>query len=235
MEGKVHSTYMGGMVDGPGIRYVLFLAGCMLRCKYCHNPDTWDIHSGKSITVNELVSDIGKYNSYLRFSGGGVTVTGGEPFMQPGFLEALLKAFREKKWHTALCTSGYASRANAERVLGHTDLVLLDIKAFDEKIHKDVTGASNKRVLDFLRLCEEMAKIVWVRFVLVPGLTDDPKDIKSLADFLHRFDCVEKIDVLPFHKTGEYKWADLNLPYTLENVQPPSTEDVERVRGILSP
>jgi pyruvate formate lyase activating enzyme len=232
--GMVHSCYMGGMVDGPGIRYVLFLAGCKLRCKYCHNPDAWDIHAGKPLSVDEILRDIGKYKTYLDFSGGGVTVTGGEPLTQPEFLADFFAACKARGWHTALETSGHTTSDAAENVLAFTDLILLDIKAFDAEIHRNVTGACNRRVLDFLRLCEEMEKTVWVRYVLVPGLTDDADDIQDMADFLQSFFCIKKIDVLPFHKTGEYKWADLGLPYTLGDTLPPSAEAVSKLQDMFN-
>jgi len=226
---------MGGMVDGPGIRYVLFLAGCKLRCQYCHNPDTWDANVGTIKTTDELLHDIEQYRSYLSFSGGGVTASGGEPLLQAAFLTELFQKCREQGIHTALETSGYMTTQDwnagaAQAVLAQTDLVLLDIKAFDDNIHKNVTGVSNRRIHEFLRLCQTMNKPTWIRFVLVPGLTDNDDDINKMAKFLHGFSCVEKIDVLPFHKAGEYKWVDLNLRYKLANTPSPSIDDVARAQ-----
>lgn len=230
---RVHSVYMGGMVDGPGIRYVLFMAGCMLRCVYCHNPDTWDVQSGTEMTVDEIMQDIGKYKSYMRFSGGGVTITGGEPFMQPVFLAELLQRCRAAGYHTALETSGYARTGTARAVLPHTDLVLLDVKTYNDDLHRTLTGASNARTLAMLHLCQELQRPTWVRYVLVPGLTDNLEDIKALAAFLRPFSCIEKIDVLPFHKTGEHKWVELGLDYTLAHTQPPAAELVQQAQEIL--
>ena len=237
--GRVHSTYMGGMVDGPGIRFVLFLAGCRLRCQYCHNPDTWDKDCGEVKNTDELVRDIERYQSYLRFSGGGVTASGGEPLLQAKFLEEFFQKCQNKGLHTALETCGYMSSSDwdagaARRILTNTDLVLLDIKAFDDAIHKKVTNVSNRRILNFLRLCEEMKKNTWIRFVLVPGLTDNDADLYNMAEFLKDLTCVEKVDVLPFHKAGEYKWVDMGLPYNLADTQPPSIEEVARVQKIFT-
>jgi len=229
---------MGGMVDGPGIRYVLFLAGCRLRCQYCHNVDTWDANISDVKTTCDIISDIEQYHSYLRFSGGGVTVSGGEPLLQADFLVDFLNKCREKGLHTALETSGYMATKDwdngaAQKILTNTDLVLLDIKAFDDAIHKKVTGVSNRRIHQFLRLCEEMKKSTWIRFVLVPGLTDDFDDIRAMAKFLHAFACIERIDVLPFHKAGEYKWAESGLSYQLTDTPPPSVELVAQVQAML--
>jgi len=229
---------MGGMVDGPGIRYVLFLAGCRLRCQYCHNPDTWNTDCGEIKTTDELVRDVERYQSYLRFSGGGVTASGGEPLLQAAFLAEFFQKCRDKRLHTALETCGYMSTCDwdagmAQQILTNTDLVLLDIKAFDDAIHKKVTGVSNRRIFNFLRLCEEMKKTTWIRFVLVPGLTDNDADLHNMAEFLQDLTCVEKVDVLPFHKAGEYKWADLGLSYSLADTQPPSMNEVARVQEIF--
>jgi len=236
MIGQVHSTYMGGMVDGPGIRYVLFMAGCPLRCQYCHNPDTWGLRLGTPMTVDALMQDVEQYRSYMRFSGGGVTVTGGEPLIQAEFLAAFLRACRENDVHTAVQTSGYMlmrdlKKNRAAAVLEHADLILLDIKAFDETLHKNVTGVSNRRIHDFLRLCEEMQKPTWIRYVLVPGLTDNPADLESLAGYLRGFSCIERVEVLPFHKAGEFKWA--GMEYKLADTPPPTVEEVARVQGLF--
>lgn len=231
--GYVHSVDTGGMVDGPGIRYVLFLSGCSLRCKYCHNPDTWKVKSGQSVTVEDVIKDIKKYRSYLKFSGGGVTITGGEPFVQPEFLVSLLAACKEEGLHTVLDTSGHGNKAAAEAALKYTDLLLLDIKTINAKVYKDLTGGSLERTLEVIRLSEKMAIPTWVRFVLVPGYTDNLDDIKKLADFLRPFKNVEKVEVLPFHKMGEYKWGDMNIPYELADVQPPSLDLLEKAKAIL--
>jgi pyruvate formate lyase activating enzyme len=232
-QGYVHSIDTGGMVDGPGVRYVVFFAGCSLRCKYCHNPDTWKLKDGHLISVGDILRDVKKYKSYLKYSGGGVTVTGGDPLVQPDFLEALLAACKADNLHTVLDTSGSGPRGAAERALRHTDLMLLDIKSIDPDIYKELTGGSLERSLDVLRLSERMGVTVWLRYVLVPGYTDNMEDIRKLADFLRSFPNIERVEVLPFHKMGEYKWTSLGIPYELADVQPPSRETVEKAKAIL--
>jgi len=221
------------MVDGPGIRYVVFFAGCPLRCRYCHNPDTWKFGSGDPYSVDDILADIRKYRSYINFSGGGVTATGGEPLMQPEFLTTLLATCQANGIHTTLDTSGYAPRETSSRVLPHTNLLLLDIKSINRDTYREVTGVSIDRTLDMLRLSRDMGVPVWIRFVLVPGLTDDIGDIRRMADYLRTFDNIEKIEVLPFHKLGEYKWETMGTPYTLANTQPPDRDLLKRVKGIL--
>ena len=232
--GYVHSIDTCGMVDGPGIRYLVFLAGCPLSCKYCHNPDTWNRQSGKVMTAGEIVADVKKYKSYINFSGGGVTVSGGEPLAQAGFLEALLAGCRGAGFHTAIDTSGYGQARDVERVLAHTDLVLLDIKSINPATYKNVTGVEIDRTLETLEICRRMGRKIWVRFVLVPGLTDDMDDMRRLAEFLRPYDNIERVDVLPFHKTGEHKWRDLGMPYELADTPSPSRELLNMARGILA-
>jgi len=233
VEGYIHSVETAGMVDGPGIRYVIFFAGCNLRCKYCHNPDTWKLKDGQLTTVQELLRDIKKYRSYLHFSGGGVTITGGEPFVQREFLVELLRACKDAGLHTALDTSGYAPKGAAERALAYTDLLLLDIKSINPAVYRDLTGVRLEPTLEMLRLAREKDIPVWLRFVLVPGLTDDADDLRALAAFLKEYPNIEKVEVLPFHKLGEYKWAELGLTYELADVQPPTQESLEQAKRIL--
>ena len=235
VQGYIHSVETGGMVDGPGIRYVLFFSGCQLRCKYCHNPDTWKLRDGELVSVEHVIHDIRQYQSYLRFSGGGVTVTGGDPLMQPKFLVELLKACKNEKLHTALDTAGYASTEIAARALRYTDLLLLDLKSFNPSVYKDLTGVELAPTLEFLRLSQNMGVPVWIRFVLVPGFTDQEEDLRAMAAFLRGFPNIERIEVLPFHKLGEFKWAELGLSYTLSDVEPPSQAQLARVREILTP
>ena len=232
-QGYVHSIDTGGMVDGPGIRYVVFFAGCSLRCKYCHNPDTWKVRSGDVMTVDEVIADMKKYKSYLKFSGGGVTITGGEPFVQPDFLMELMAAIKAAGFHTVLDTSGHGKKSVAERALKHTDLLMLDVKTINPKAYKKLTGGSIFPTLQILDVSRDLQVPTWVRFVLVPGYTDDLDDIKELADYLHNFNNVEKIEVLPFHKLGEYKWENMDIPYELANVLPPGPEIMKRAKSIL--
>jgi len=233
-KGYVHSIETGGMVDGPGIRYVVFLAGCTLRCKYCHNPDTWKRSEEQATTVGEVLRDIKKYNSFMKFSGGGVTVTGGEPLGQPAFLAELLLACKESGLHTALDTSGHGTIAAAEKALPHTDLLLLDVKAINPAAFSELTGGGViERCLAVLDMSKQLNIPVWARYVLVPGHTDNFDEIKKLAEFLKSYENIERIEVLPFHKMGEYKWAQMDIPYELTDVQPPSLESLNRAKEIL--
>ncbi|MCL2361555.1 MAG: pyruvate formate-lyase-activating protein [Defluviitaleaceae bacterium] len=232
--GYVHSIDTAGMVDGPGIRYLIFLSGCALRCKYCHNPDTWNMKTGRLMTVEEIITDIRKYKSYLKFSGGGVTVTGGDPLVQFAFLEALLAACKAEGFHTAIDTSGYATPQTVERVLTHTDLLLLDIKSINPVTYEAVTGVPLDRTLETLRISRSLGIETWIRYVLVPGLTDSTRDMYRLAKFLQPFQNITKIEVIPFHKVGEYKWKDLGRKYELWDTPAPSQDMLDIARRILA-
>ena len=233
-EGYVHSIYSGGMVDGPGIRCVVFLSGCPLRCKYCHNPDSWEKTSGKLMTVDEIMEEVLKYRNYFKASGGGVTISGGEPFSQPEFLTEILKACKHNGISTAIDTSGYTSPCNAKEAFKYTDLLLLDMKAYYPENYKHITGVTIDKALATLELAKQLNLPAWIRYVLVPGLTDNKDELKDLAEFLRGFDNIKKIDVLPFHKEGEYKWYSRGIPYELADTQPPTRELVAEVKGILS-
>ena len=185
------------------------------------------------MTVDELLADVKKYRSYLRFSGGGVTITGGEPLVQAEFLIELLRALKAEGIHTALDTSGFTGRGTARRVLEHTDLMLLDIKSIDPDVYKDVTGVPVDAALRMLETAQEMDVPVWVRFVLVPGLTDNLEHIRQMRSYLDGFNNIEKIEVMPFHKMGEFKWADLGMNYELADTPPPDRADLMLVREIL--
>jgi len=230
--GYVHSIYNGGMVDGPGIRCVVFLSGCPLRCKYCHNPDTWEKTNGNAMTVSDVVTEVKKYKSYYKF-GGGVTISGGEPFVQAGFLTEILKACKAQGIHTAIDTSGYANPEDVKNALAHTDLLLLDIKSFNPETYKNVTGVDIDKTLETLRLAKAQNIPTWIRFVLVPGLTDNMQDLNNLANFLEDYSNVKKIDVLPFHKSGEFKWKTHDIPYELADTQPPTEHMLEEARKII--
>lgn len=232
--GYVHSTYSGGMVDGPGIRFVVFFAGCTLRCKYCHNPDTWAANHGIRLSVKEVIDEVLKYKSYYKRSGGGVTFTGGEPMEQPGFLAELLKACRANGVNTAIDTAGNAALSTAERILPLTDLLLLDIKSGNADTYLKVTGKRIERTLETLETAKKLNTRTWIRFVLVPGLTDNENELNELAELLKHYDNIEKIEVLPFHKEGEFKWDKLVIPYELGHVMPPSYEEVIRVQKLLA-
>ena len=232
--GKIHSIETFGTVDGPGIRYVIFLQGCHLRCKYCHNRDTWDTTIGTPKKVSELVQDIQKYNDYIKFSKGGVTVTGGEPLLQPKFLIALFTELKKLGYHTALDTSGmFPLTPEVKQVLSLTDLVLLDIKHIDDEKCKDLVGFANKLEWEFANYLSENGIKMWIRQVIIPGITDDENDLIRLKEFLQTLKTVEKIELNPYHTLGVYKWEDLGLEYPLKGVRQANNEDIERAKRIL--
>ncbi len=233
IKGKIHSYESCGTVDGPGIRFVVFMQGCPLRCKYCHNPDTWKLSDGKDIEVDEIVREAKKYKSYMKFSKGGITVSGGEPFMQPEFVKELFKRCKDEGIHTAIDTSGCIEVDKVKEVLKYTDLVLLDIKSYNDNVFRDLTGISNEKTLNLAKYLTEIKKPTWIRYVLVPEITDNMEDIESLAKFISGMDNIEKIEVLPFHKLGEYKWKELGYNYELENIPVPKEEMVEKVKTIF--
>jgi|SRR6056297_411533 len=222
--GKIHSIETCGTVDGPGIRYVFFTQGCPFRCLYCHNPDTWSLQGGREYSVEALMEDIRKYKPFMAFSGGGVTATGGDPLLQADFVEALFRACRRENIHTALDTSGCISPVKAAGVLSQTDLVLLDIKALTPEAHKTITGVQLADPLGFARHLSEIKKPVWIRYVLIPGLTDTATDLETLALFLQGLKNIERVELLAFHKMAEYKWKELGLDYRLGNV--PAADDL---------
>lgn len=232
--GKIHSIETFGTVDGPGIRYVIFLQGCHLRCKYCHNRDTWDTTIGTPKKVSELVQDIQKYSDYIKFSKGGVTVTGGEPLLQPKFLIALFTELKKLEYHTALDTSGmFPLTPEVKQVLSLTDLVLLDIKHIDDEKCKDLVGFSNKLELEFANYLSENGIKMWIRQVIIPGITDDENDLIRLKEFLQTLKTIEKVELNPYHTLGVYKWEDLGLEYPLKGVRQANNEDIERAKRIL--
>ena len=230
LEGWVHSTETFGTADGPGIRYVLFLSGCPLRCLYCHNPDTWHRQDGTLTPVEDVLADIASYRGFIR-ANGGVTLSGGEPLVQARFCKAILQGCKAMGLHTALDTSGYLGDLADDELLASVDLVLLDIKAATGRRFRKLTGVDLKPVIKFAEELAAINKAVWLRYVLVPGLTDDLDEIASLARFAAQLGNVERVDVLPFHKLGEHKWRDRGLDYRLERVQPPTEELLEQVRA----
>lgn len=231
--GRIHSIETCGTVDGPGIRYVVFFQGCPLRCQYCHNPDTWDKSKGREVTVAQLLEEISAYESFMKYSGGGITASGGEPLMQPEFVTQLFAACRERGIHTALDTSGYTSLNKVAKLLKHTDLVLLDLKSYHPETFRRITGVPLEPVLNFLAYLKTKQIPTWIRFVLVPGLSDDLNTIKKMAAYLKDFPNIQRIDVLPFHKIGEYKWKELSYKYQLAQTQPPSNNKIEEVKEIF--
>ncbi|WP_205839226.1 pyruvate formate-lyase-activating protein [Velocimicrobium porci] len=233
MEGRIHSLESCGTVDGPGIRFVTFLQGCPLRCQYCHNADTWDTKGGTVYTPEALVKEIKKYKSYMKFSGGGVTFTGGEPLLQAEFLREVCTLCKKEEISTAIDTSGFIFNQTVKELLEVTDLVLLDMKNFDPEVYKTVTGVPLKPTLQFLDYLKEKGIKTWIRYVLVPGLTDNLDTIKSMAKYLKGYENVERIELLPFHKMGEFKWKELGYNYQLADTEPPSKELINRVIELL--
>lgn len=233
VRGWVHSVETGGTVDGPGLRYVLFLAGCPLRCQYCHNPDTRHMHDGSPAQSSDVLADIATYADFLHRAHGGLTISGGEPLVQPEFCAAIYHGAKQLGLHTALDTSGFLGSHADDHLLADVDLVLLDIKAFKESTYRAVTGVPLRPTLEFAERLSALRKPIWLRYVLVPGLTDHLDEIEGLAEFAAGLEVVERVDVLPFHKMGEFKWKQLGLPYALANTEPPPPELTERVRGIF--
>ena len=229
--GRIHSIESFGTLDGPGIRYVLFMQGCPLRCLYCHNLDSRSLEAGTMMTAGDVLADILTYRPYI--SKGGVTLSGGEPLLQPEFACAVLDGCREHKLHTALDTSGAIPLKQSAPALDRADLILLDIKAIDDDLCVTLTGSGNRNTLATLAYCEANRKPVWIRHVVVPGYTLDEARLSRLADHLSRYACIRKIELLPFHKMGEYKWEALKCPYELKDTQPPTDEEMRRVRAIF--
>lgn len=240
MKGRVHSVETFGTVDGPGIRYIIFMQGCLLRCQYCHNPDTWKMGDGKEMSVEEIVADIKEYLPFFQSSNGGVTISGGEPLIQIKFLVELFKELKKLGVHTAIDTSaGCFTRSpsfmnSLDELLQFTDLVLLDIKQIDTVKHKKLTGKPNEHILDFANYLAKKDIPVWIRHVLVPGITDIDEDLHKLAEFIHTLPNVEKVEVLPYHELGVYKWKNLGLEYPLEGVNPPTDDRVKNAEKILA-
>ncbi len=232
--GYVHSVETAGTVDGPGIRYVLFLTGCPLACQYCHNPDAMKLKNGVLRSVEDILHDINDYRHFIERARGGVTISGGEPLVQAQFAKSLLKGCKEIGLHTALDTSGYLGQAADDELLSYTDMVLLDIKSGIPEIYKEVTGVPLDNTLEFAFRLSEIGKPVWVRFVLVPGLTDSRENIEAVAGIVSELDNIERVDILPFHQMGAYKWEELGLIYKLENTPPAEEKDVERARTIFT-
>jgi pyruvate formate lyase activating enzyme len=226
--GFLHSFTTGSTVDGPGVRVVAWTTGCMFRCLYCHNPDTWTMSNGVPVTIARATEELRKYRQGLKVMSGGFTLSGGEPLMQHRFAVKLMKAAKALGIHTALDSNGIYGDRLADAELEALDLVLLDIKAWDPERHRRVTGMDVGPTLQFARRLASRRRPVWLRFVLVPGLTDDPEDVRKIAGFAAELGNVQRVDVLPFHQMGRYKWQKLGIPYELDTVEPPSNELVER-------
>ncbi|MCD7442321.1 pyruvate formate lyase-activating protein [Streptomyces lincolnensis] len=230
LTGRVHSWDLSTGVDGPGTRFVLFLSGCPLRCLYCANPDTWHMRDGEETTVDEVAARIERYRDVVTTAGGGVTLTGGEALLQPAFTAAVLRRCKELGLHTALDTSGFLGARASDDLLADTDLVLLDIKSFDVRTYRKLTGGELSPTLNFATRLDRLGVPVWIRYVLVPGWTDDPRAVDGLGAFLAELGNVDRVDVLPFHKLGAHKYDALGIPFPLHDTPVPAPELTDRVR-----
>jgi pyruvate formate lyase activating enzyme len=228
--GRVHSYDLSTGVDGPGVRFVVFLAGCPLRCQFCHSPDTWRMRAGRLQTVGEIMSDVDRYRRFIGVAGGGFTVSGGEPLLQPRFTAALLGAAHDRGLSTALDTSGFLGARADDTLLAETDLVLLDIKSFDPTTYRRVTGVDVAPTLAFARRLAERGVAIWLRFVVVPGLTDDPANVAGVASFVGELATLQRIEVLPFHRLGAPKYAAVGIPFPLAATPAPDEALLARVR-----
>jgi len=226
--GFLHSFTTGSTVDGPGVRLVAWTAGCQWRCLYCHNPDTWNVMNGMPVTIERAVEELGKYRHGLKVMGGGLTLSGGEPLLQDRFAVRLFTAARSMGIHTAIETNGYLGERLTDHELEQIDLVMLGVKTWTSKRHRELTGKDIGPTLEFGRRLSNLGRKMWIRFVLVPGLTDDPKSIEQIAKFAADLEVVDRIEVLPFHQMGRYKWRELGINYTLQDVEPPTNEMIER-------
>lgn len=228
--GRIHSWDLSSGVDGPGTRFVLFVSGCPLRCLYCANPDTWHMRDVRDVTVEEVMAVIEKYRGFVTAAGGGVTLTGGEPLLQPAFGAGILRRCKEAGLHTAVDTSGFLGARATDELLADTDLVLLDIKSFDINSYRKLTGGELAPTLSFATRLDRLGVPMWIRYVLVPGWTDDAEAVDALARFVAGLGNVERVDVLPFHKLGAAKYEALSLPFPLTANPGPDPRLTERVR-----
>ena len=242
MEGRVHSLETFGLVDGPGVRFVVFMQGCRMRCQYCHNPETWEQSGGTMWTPEDLFQKAYRYKPYWMRGGvsnGGITVSGGEPLLQIEFLTEFFKIAKEKDVHTTVDTSGnpfsleepFISKFN--ELMEVTDLFMLDIKEIDDVKHQELTKWTNSNILQMAKYLSDHGKSMWIRHVLVPDLTDDEEGLKELNSFIKELKTVEKVEILPYHTLGEVKWQELQIPYPLEGVRIPTPEEVKKAELLL--
>ena len=239
VKGAIHSIESFGSVDGPGVRYVIFVKGCNMRCQFCHNPDTWTTKDADWQTADEVLKKALRYKNYWGEKGG-ITVSGGEPLLQIDFLIELFRKAKKNGVHTTLDTSGnpftreepYFSKFN--ELMKYTDLFMLDIKHIDDEEHKKLTGQTNKNILDMAQYLSKNGKKMWIRHVLVPGITTDERYLKQLREFIDTLKTVDRVEVLPYHTLGVFKWKELGIPYQLEGVEPPTEEQIECAKRILN-
>ncbi len=233
MQGYIHSFESFGAVDGPGIRFIVFLKGCLLKCLYCHNPDTWHKNASDEFTLITPEELLEKVQSYKNFCTGGVTISGGEPLLQADFCYEFIKLCNENNIHVAIDTSGAVPLEKSSRVIDIADMLLLDIKDIDAEDCKTLTGIDNQNCFKTLEYCEKIQKPVWIRHVLVPEYTMKEDKLKRTAEYLKQFSCVKRVDLLPYHTLGKYKWEQLGAEYKLEGIDTPTKEDVENASLIF--
>jgi pyruvate formate lyase activating enzyme len=231
--GFLHSFTTGSTVDGPGVRVVAWTTGCQWRCRYCHNPDTWTMRNGYPVSVANATAELSKYSQGLKVMSGGLTISGGEPLMQHRFVVKLFDAAKKMGVHTTIETNGFLGERLSDDDLAKIDLVMLGVKAWGGELHKELTGRDNGPTLEFGRRLAKLKRKIWVRFVLVPNLTDDLGDIGNIAEYAAGLGNVERVEVLPFHQMGRFKWRQLRIPYHLEKTEPPSSALVDKAIGIF--
>lgn len=230
--GRIHSVESMGLVDGPGIRYVVFFQGCSIRCLYCHNPDTWDLSSGYEISAEDLIKKVLRFKPYFEKSGGGVTISGGEPLMQPDFLIEFLKLCKDNCINTTIDTAGFGI-GKYEEILKYTDLVLLDIKHVDNEGYIKITGNNIDRFLEFKEALDKQNSRLWIRHVVIPCITDSKEHIKKLNRIIKQFKNVEKVQLLPYHTLGVNKYKVMNVDYPLKNVKNMSKEKTSELEKLI--
>lgn len=238
IKGNVHALETFGLVDGPGVRFVVFMQGCHMRCKYCHNPETWDMKGGEVYTAKQLFEKAYRYKNYWK-DNGGITVSGGEPLLQIDFVTEFFKCAKEKGVHTTLDTSGNPFTmeepfiSKFDKLMEVTDLIMLDIKEMDEVKHKELSGWTNSNIIEMAKHMSDLGKDMWIRHVLVPELTDGEKELIMLKDLLNELKTVKRVEILPYHTLGLFKWDNLKIEYPLQGVRTPTDEEVKRAEEIL--
>ena len=238
IKGRIHSVESFGSADGPGVRYIVFLKGCNMRCQYCHNPDTWAKDGGELMTPEEVLKKALRYKTYWKEKGG-ITVSGGEALLQIDFVTELFRLAKEKGVNTCLDTSGNPFsleepfKSKFDELMKYTDLFMLDIKHIDDAAHRKLTGQTNQNILEMAAYLSDHGKAMWIRHVLVPGITTEEDELYRLRSFLDTLKTVERVEVLPYHTLGVFKWKELGIQYQLEGVDPPTKEQIDRAKEIL--
>ena len=235
MIGHIHSTESFGAADGPGVRFIVFMQGCHMRCRYCHNPDTWKMDGGDEVTADEILKRALRFKPYWG-KDGGITISGGEPLLQIDFVIELFKKAKELGINTCIDTAGNPFTkeepffSKFEELMKYTDLLLLDLKEINPTRHKDLTGFDNSNIIEMAKYLSEINKPVWIRHVLVPEHSDFDEDLDALGDFIDTLSNVDRVEILPYHTLGKFKWENLGIPYTLESISPPSAERIENAK-----